>query len=360
MPGNLTGAAARDLQSLHPVTRRLSQRERDNTEPFHHAGSLSVDVIDYIEAQAGDGFAFSAETGCGRSTILLSNISAQHLVFSYDDRSHAESSVRYYEAHPIFRSDNVRSIFGPTQQTVPAFVFEHQLDFLLIDGPHGFPFPQLEYYYFYPHLKAGAILAIDDIHIPHIGDMFRLLAEDDMFEFLGIVTGTTGFLRRSSWATVDPCGDHWFAQRHNLMHFPQNLLRTALLQRGATIDFTATGNRDDFVLFGWSSAEGFGSWTDGNSASLSFLHSSESAGLGLKIVCAARCDVIVELNGVDVYTIRGYPEEAMREFCFDTGPGILHANQPNQLIFRPTQPFGHGEFPRNRRLGMAINRLDVL
>ena len=35
--------------------------------------------------------------------------------------------------------------------------------FVLIDGPHGYPFPEIEYFYFYPRLKPGALLVVDDI-----------------------------------------------------------------------------------------------------------------------------------------------------------------------------------------------------
>ena len=34
----------------------------------------------------------SAETGCGKSTILLSNIAKQHTVFALDDRDFGEAS----------------------------------------------------------------------------------------------------------------------------------------------------------------------------------------------------------------------------------------------------------------------------
>ncbi len=48
-------------------------------------------------------------------------------------------------------------------------------DCVLIDGPHGYPFPDMEYYYFYPLIKPGGILIIDDIHIPSNGRMADII-----------------------------------------------------------------------------------------------------------------------------------------------------------------------------------------
>lgn len=35
---------------------------------------------------------------------------------------------------------------GPTQAPLPGHAFTHRLQLALIDGPHGCPFPNLEYY----------------------------------------------------------------------------------------------------------------------------------------------------------------------------------------------------------------------
>jgi hypothetical protein len=46
---------------------------------------------------------------------------------------------------------------------------------VLLDGPHGYPFPDMEYYFFYPHIKPRGHLVIDDIQIPSIGRMTDIL-----------------------------------------------------------------------------------------------------------------------------------------------------------------------------------------
>ncbi len=103
---------------------------------------------------------------------------------------------------------------GPTQRTLPAFRFDMTLDCALLDGPHGYPFPDLEYYYVYPHLREGALLILDDVHIPSIHRMLDILRADAMYHFVEKV-GNTAFLRRSDAPTVDSLGNEWWKQGIN-------------------------------------------------------------------------------------------------------------------------------------------------
>jgi hypothetical protein len=55
----------------------------------------------------------------------------------------------------LFHAASGEFIDGPTQRTLPTHRFTKPLRAALIDGPHGYPFPDLECYYVYPHLAAG-------------------------------------------------------------------------------------------------------------------------------------------------------------------------------------------------------------
>jgi len=128
----------------------------------------------------------SVETGCGASTIVFAQHSAHHTVSCYDDRSEIGSSVNYAQNFPGCRHDQVKWICGPTQRPI---VFAEPLtppvDIALIDGPHGYPFPELEYFALYRWLKPGGILIVDDIHIPTINNLHRFLLQDDSFRSHG-------------------------------------------------------------------------------------------------------------------------------------------------------------------------------
>ena len=93
----------------------------------------------------------------------------------------------------LLRPGCVEFVEGFCQETVPKYDLP-ELDFALIDGAHGYPFPELDYYYFYPKVKVGGLLVVDDIHIPTVHNMFMVLKEDDMFE-LDQIVDTTAFFR---------------------------------------------------------------------------------------------------------------------------------------------------------------------
>jgi hypothetical protein len=184
------------------------------TPDWHAHGLFSERAMFALLRHAKADVEHSLETGVGRSTLLLSNISHQHTVFTVPD-----DSLQATLASPLLRRESVTVVKGPTQVTLPRHKFEHEIDLALLDGPHAYPFPDLEYYYVYPHLSTGALLVLDDIHIPTVNHLFRFVSEDSMFEVVDLV-GTTAFLRRTSAPCFPTHEDGWETQRYNLDRFP--------------------------------------------------------------------------------------------------------------------------------------------
>lgn len=185
--------------------------------PF--AGSLHPSVLKRMEELAATRpVRRSAETGTGKSTLLLSHLSDHHTVFTLDDDG-TGNSLREVRESPFLRREVVEFVVGPTQQTLQQHHCSEPLDLVLIDGPHGFPFSQLEYFHFYPRLAPGALLIVDDIHIRAVNDLFRYVRDDAMFALEDVVR-TTAFFRRTEVATLDPHGDGWWLQRYNLKLLP--------------------------------------------------------------------------------------------------------------------------------------------
>ena len=181
-------------------------------QSLHSAGTFSPRTFDAIaKAARKKRIHNSAETGSGASTLLLSHLSERHTVFALDGGS--GSVVNVLES-PLLRRDVVTFVEGPTQLTLPRYVFTAPLQFALIDGPHAYPFPDLEYFYLYPHLEPGALLILDDIHIPTVHKLFEFMRADAMFK-LDEVLGATAFFTRTSALTFDPFGDNWQKQNHN-------------------------------------------------------------------------------------------------------------------------------------------------
>jgi predicted O-methyltransferase YrrM len=194
-------------------------REYERMRGAHYAGTVSAAVLRRIIELAPQPLSYSVETGSGRTTILLCNLAKRHLCFTLDDRYLKQTgTVPFVQECPIFWSTNTTFVFGPTQRTLPKHSFDHLIDLALIDGAHAYPFPELDYYFLYPHLRPGALLIVDDIHIPTIRHMAEFLSEDEMFVRLR-VEGTTAFFERTTAATFDPEDDGWMQQRFNINRF---------------------------------------------------------------------------------------------------------------------------------------------
>jgi hypothetical protein len=179
---------------------------------LHSAGTFSPRTLEAIARAARERqIRNSAETGSGASTLLFSHLTERHTVFALDGGSGSIASVR---RSPLLRPNVVTFVEGPTQATLPHYRFSEKLQLVLIDGPHAYPFPDLEYYFLYPHLEAGALLILDDIHIRSVHHLFQFLRRDAMFE-LDEVVQTTAFFTRTNAPTFDPFGDGWWQQNYN-------------------------------------------------------------------------------------------------------------------------------------------------
>jgi hypothetical protein len=199
----------------------IEQIIQEVPQDFHNNGSLSPPVLRRIaELHRQAGARVSAETGCGLTTLILSHLSERHTSFTAE----FGDSLSKTRGHHLFNVASTSFIVNPTQLSLPAYRFSGALDLVILDGPHAYPFPDLEYFFFYPHVRSGGILIVDDIHIPTIGHMHDFLCDDEMWEHVGD-TETTAFFRRTTAPLLDPYGDGWPSQRYNRRYFayPQAL-----------------------------------------------------------------------------------------------------------------------------------------
>lgn len=179
---------------------------------LHGSGTFSEKALRALVRHASTRkITCSVETGSGASTLLLSHLADWHIAFTVDSGSGSLENVR---RSPLFRPEAVTVVEGPTQLTLPRYQFTEPVQFALIDGPHGFPFPDLEYYYLYPHVELGGTLVVDDLQIRTIHNMFDFLVVDDMWSLEEIVD-TTAFFVRTNAPTFPPTGDGWWLQNYN-------------------------------------------------------------------------------------------------------------------------------------------------
>jgi len=195
------------VQQIDKILEEVSDLPHD----LHGCGVMGDEVLNAIVRHTKDmKINNSAETGSGKTTLLLSHISNHHVAFSID----FGDSIGVVRRSPLFNSATTLFVEGPTQKTVPIYKFENKLQFVLIDGPHGYPFPEIEYYFFYQHIDTGGLLVVDDVHIPTINNLFDFLMEEEMFDFVEMV-GTTAFFRRNETPLFEPYADGWWLQGYN-------------------------------------------------------------------------------------------------------------------------------------------------
>lgn len=188
----------------------------DETDRNIPEGSVTNEALQLMyDLCPEEGWQLTTETGTGRTTVLLSHLSKKHVVFALEASPNLSAGGRKWE-----HNDNVEYVLGSSQITVPGYKFQRPLEFVLIDGPHAYPYPELEYYHFYPKIKEGGWLVVDDVNIPTINNMFRFLCEEPMFRFHARV-GHTAFFQRTSAALFNPLGDDWWVQSYNVNHIDE-------------------------------------------------------------------------------------------------------------------------------------------
>lgn len=184
-------------------------------DTWHGAGTVTTEALDAIERWAESiGPDVSVETGTGRTTLLLSHISAHHIVFTKDDAGDGDS-LDQVRSSSLLHADVVEFVIGPTQRTLPSHELP-LLQFAVLDGPHAWPFPEIEYWCVYPRIEVGGVLVVDDVQIPTIGHMAAVLGADAMWDHLETV-GHTAFFRRTDAPMIDPYGEGWWLQGFNVV-----------------------------------------------------------------------------------------------------------------------------------------------
>lgn len=154
-------------------------------------------------------FRSSAETGCGGSTIVLSQVSNSHTAFAINGE---DRTIDELGKHSDLRRANVVFVEGESKDTLPVHLFKGELDLVLLDGPHAYPLPQVEFAYLFPWIKAGGWLVIDDLQIPSVHELHDFLKKESALALEEVLV-RTAFYRRVGVSARGP--DGWEKQGIN-------------------------------------------------------------------------------------------------------------------------------------------------
>ncbi|MGH9723113.1 MAG: class I SAM-dependent methyltransferase [Bryobacteraceae bacterium] len=161
-------------------------------------------------------FRSTVETGCGGSTIVLSHASDHHIAFAIES---TDQTITELLKQSDLRTEKVIFVEGETSDTLPGYQFEGEIDLALLDGPHAYPLPQIEFAYLFPRIRLGGWLVVDDIQIPSVYELFHFLEKEPSM-VLEEVAVRTAFFRRIS--AVEHRPDGWALQgmnRHTILRY---------------------------------------------------------------------------------------------------------------------------------------------
>jgi hypothetical protein len=104
----------------------------------------------------------TCETGSGLSTILFAIIGSRHTAIAPDPEEweRIQEACRRHGISP----KNITFLPESSVEALPRMP-ENGFDLCFIDGCHGFPVAQLDFFYMSRMLKVGGVLGIDDIQI---------------------------------------------------------------------------------------------------------------------------------------------------------------------------------------------------
>ena len=125
---------------------------------------LAWEALAFVERTVRPGMA-TLETGAGASTIVFTAGGAEHEAITPSqveaDRILAECARRGISTERLtFRIGSSADVLREWQP--------RELDLVLVDGAHAFPYPTLDWWYLSPHLKVGGLMLLDDAYMPPV------------------------------------------------------------------------------------------------------------------------------------------------------------------------------------------------
>ena len=169
------------------------------TEHLHAQGAAKWDASDAVLTFLGEALRpgmRTLETGAGRSTLRFAAAGCVHAAVT---PSAAEiAAIRLSAAEEGIDLSQVTFHEGFSQDVLPHFDAEEELDLVFIDGGHGFPVPAVDFQFLAPRLKVGGRLLIDDVDL-WTGDMIvQVLRRDAGWRHEATLKGRTAVFEKTA------------------------------------------------------------------------------------------------------------------------------------------------------------------
>ena len=119
------------------------------------------------------------ETGSGISTLVFALRQSNHIAITPSATEVA--AIRAYADANEIPLDRVEFIVEASERYLPRYEGK-DLDLVLIDGKHAFPWPILDWFYTADRLKQGGIVVLDDLQMSSVAILRDFILEDPRWQ----------------------------------------------------------------------------------------------------------------------------------------------------------------------------------
>ena len=173
----------------------LTESLRRSPPPLHGDGEfwgVAWEALAWIERHVEAGMA-TLETGAGASTIVFAARGAVHEAVTPVPEE--EARVRRACAARGIDDSGVTFHIGPSQDVLPSRP-ARELDLVLLDGAHGFPYPILDWWFLAPQLRVGGRMLLDDAYLPAVAAIVEHARSSNAWELERAVSFRTACIRK--------------------------------------------------------------------------------------------------------------------------------------------------------------------
>ena len=121
------------------------------------------------------------ETGAGISTLVFALKMSTHIAIT--PNANEVGAIRDYAGMNQISLSRVDFVIEPSDGYLPRCA-SHDLDVVLIDGKHAFPWPIIDWFYTAVKLREGGILILDDAEISSVSILKDFMCEDPHWEII--------------------------------------------------------------------------------------------------------------------------------------------------------------------------------
>ena len=174
---------------------------------------LAWEALAFIERTVRPGMA-TLETGAGASTIVFTARGAEHEAVT-PSQAEADRILAECERRGI-STGKLAFRIGSSADVLRGWE-PRELDLVLVDGAHAFPYPTLDWWFLAPHLKVGGLMLLDDAYMPPVAAVVDHVRHSSAWRLEQPVSFRTAVARKLADETID---GEWKGHRMNFSYLP--------------------------------------------------------------------------------------------------------------------------------------------